>query len=125
VGHKYRGLFLQVGGLTQDWRPCSVKIIVVKSKVVKTGCNLEESSKESYGSKGALLPMRMMMYYYGINKEKRNRGPVASMRNMSNARSSCKARRCLSVNLATYIYISTTNWNFILVEGVDVIRTVS
>jgi hypothetical protein len=27
------------------------KIIVAKSKVVKTGCNLEEFSKDGYGSK--------------------------------------------------------------------------
>jgi hypothetical protein len=34
--------------------PCCVKkkIIVVKSKEVKTGSNLAESSKEGYGSKG-------------------------------------------------------------------------
>jgi hypothetical protein len=28
------------------------QIIVAKSKEVKTGCNLAESSKEGYGSKG-------------------------------------------------------------------------
>jgi hypothetical protein len=33
----------------------------VKSKDVKTGCNLAESSKEGYGSKGAVLSMMMMM----------------------------------------------------------------
>jgi hypothetical protein len=33
----------------------------VKSKEVKTGCNLVESSKEGYGSKMAVLPITMMM----------------------------------------------------------------
>jgi hypothetical protein len=33
------------------------KSIVVKSKEVKTGCNLAESSEESYGS----LPVMMMI----------------------------------------------------------------
>jgi hypothetical protein len=37
------------------------KIIVTKPKEVKTGSNLEESSKEGCGSKRALL--RMMMIY--------------------------------------------------------------
>jgi hypothetical protein len=32
-------------------RPCSVKKIVTKSKEVKTGSNLAESSKEGCGSK--------------------------------------------------------------------------
>jgi hypothetical protein len=40
--------------------PCK-QIIVAKSKEVKTGCNLAESSKEGYGSKRAVLPMMMMM----------------------------------------------------------------
>jgi hypothetical protein len=34
--------------------------IVARSKEGKTGCNLAESSKEGYGSKGALLPMVMI-----------------------------------------------------------------
>jgi hypothetical protein len=34
-------------------RPCSVKIIVAKSKEEKTGRNLAEYSEEAYGSKGA------------------------------------------------------------------------
>jgi hypothetical protein len=38
-----------------------VRIIVAKSKEVKPGCNLAESSKESYGSNRAVLPMMMMM----------------------------------------------------------------
>jgi hypothetical protein len=33
----------------------------VKSKGVKTGCNLAESSKKGYGSKRAVFPMMMMM----------------------------------------------------------------
>jgi hypothetical protein len=33
----------------------------VKSKEVKTGCNLVEFSKEGYGPKGAVLPMMMMI----------------------------------------------------------------
>jgi hypothetical protein len=37
------------------------KIIVTKSKEVKTGCNLAESSKKGYGSKRAVLPVMMMM----------------------------------------------------------------
>jgi hypothetical protein len=32
-----------------------------KSKEVKTGCNLAESSKEGCGSKSKILPMMMMM----------------------------------------------------------------
>jgi hypothetical protein len=37
------------------------KIIVAKSKEVKTGCNLVESSQEVYGPIRAVLPMTMMM----------------------------------------------------------------
>jgi spore maturation protein SpmB len=37
------------------------KITVAKSRQVKTGSNLAESSKEGYGSKRAVLPMVMMM----------------------------------------------------------------
>jgi hypothetical protein len=37
------------------------KINVAKSKEVKTGLNLAESSKEGYGSKRALFPMIMTM----------------------------------------------------------------
>jgi hypothetical protein len=36
-------------------------IIVAKSEEVKTGSNREESCKEGYGSKRAVLPMMMMM----------------------------------------------------------------
>jgi hypothetical protein len=36
-------------------------IIVSKSKEVKTGSNLAESSKEGYVSRSAVLPMMMMM----------------------------------------------------------------
>jgi hypothetical protein len=35
--------------------------IVTKSKDMKIGCNLAESSKESYGSKRAVLLMMMIM----------------------------------------------------------------
>jgi hypothetical protein len=37
------------------------KFIVAKSKEVKTGCNLAESSKEGCGSKRVVLPIMMMM----------------------------------------------------------------
>jgi hypothetical protein len=37
------------------------KILIAKSKEVKTGCNLAETSKEGCGSKLADLPMTMMM----------------------------------------------------------------
>jgi hypothetical protein len=47
------------------------KMIVVKSKEVKTRSNLAESSKESCGSKRAvllLLLLMMMMYYDSFMK---------------------------------------------------------
>jgi hypothetical protein len=61
-GDKYRYLVLQFG----RWTHCYVKIIVAKSKVLKTGWfyskkNLAEFSKEGYGSKRAVLPMMMMV----------------------------------------------------------------
>jgi hypothetical protein len=37
------------------------KNIFVKSKEVKTGCNLTESPKEGYSSKRALLPMILLL----------------------------------------------------------------
>jgi hypothetical protein len=37
------------------------QIIVTKSKDVKTGCSMSESSKEGYGSNGGFLPLMMMM----------------------------------------------------------------
>jgi hypothetical protein len=37
------------------------KIIVAKSKEVKTGCNLAESCKEGCGSKRDVFPMMMMI----------------------------------------------------------------
>jgi hypothetical protein len=40
------------------------KIIVAKSKEVKTGCNLAESSKEDCGSKRPVLPMMMVPWKY-------------------------------------------------------------
>jgi hypothetical protein len=44
------------------------KIIVAKSKEVKTGYSLAESSKEGYGSKWAVLPMMMiMMIMYSLH----------------------------------------------------------
>jgi hypothetical protein len=42
------------------------KKTVAKSKEVKTGCNLAESSKEVYGSKRAVLPMMMIMMLHGM-----------------------------------------------------------
>jgi hypothetical protein len=36
-----------------------MKIILAKSKEVKTGCNLAESSKEGYGSKRVVWSMMM------------------------------------------------------------------
>jgi hypothetical protein len=41
---------------------CKKKIIVVKSKDVKTGSNRAEFSKEDYGSKIVVLPMMTMKY---------------------------------------------------------------
>jgi hypothetical protein len=38
----------------------------VKSKEVKTGCNLAESFKEGYGFKRAVLLMMMMMMMYYV-----------------------------------------------------------
>jgi hypothetical protein len=38
---------------------CKKTIIVTKSKEVKTGYNLAESSKGGYGSRKAVLPMNM------------------------------------------------------------------
>jgi hypothetical protein len=65
-GHKYRDLVLQVGDfdarLTTSF--CK-KIIVVKSKEVKTRCNLAESSKEGFGSKEADLPVMMNVQVSG------------------------------------------------------------
>jgi SRSO17 transposase len=61
---------LGVGRKADD--PNLVKIIIVKSKEVKTRwsrqhsrewTNLAESSKESYGSKSSVLPVMMMMIY--------------------------------------------------------------
>jgi cytochrome b len=45
------------------------KITVTKSKEVKIGCNLAESSKEGHGSKGAVLLMMMMMTMMICRKE--------------------------------------------------------
>jgi hypothetical protein len=38
----------------------SRKIVVTKSREVKTGCNLAETSKAGYGSKRVILPMMMI-----------------------------------------------------------------
>jgi hypothetical protein len=56
-GRKYRDLVLQIGGWTKktDKLPL-LKEIVAKSEEVKTVSNLAEYSKESYGSKTAILP---------------------------------------------------------------------
>jgi hypothetical protein len=37
------------------------RIVVLKSKEVKTGSNQAESSKKGYGSKTAVLPVVVMM----------------------------------------------------------------
>jgi hypothetical protein len=59
-GRKYRDFVLQVGGRMQGRRPCCVKKNA-KSKEMKTGLNLAESSMEYYGLESAVLPMMMMM----------------------------------------------------------------
>jgi hypothetical protein len=41
----------------------------VKSKEMKTGCNLAESSKELYGSKMAVLPVMTMVKEAGCEGE--------------------------------------------------------
>jgi hypothetical protein len=47
-GHKYRDLFLQVWGLMQGCRPCSIKNITVSTpQEVNTRHKLAESSKVS------------------------------------------------------------------------------
>jgi hypothetical protein len=38
----------------------------VKSKEVKTGCNLAESSMEGYGPKRGVLPMMTVMYSFSL-----------------------------------------------------------
>jgi hypothetical protein len=61
-GLKYRDVVVQIWGL--DARLTTLlckKIIVTKSKEVKTGCNRAESSTEGCGSKRTVLPMMMMM----------------------------------------------------------------
>jgi hypothetical protein len=57
---------LQVGEGGLDARLTTLlckKKIVAKSKEVKSGCNLAESSKKGYGSKGAVSPMIMVLIY--------------------------------------------------------------
>jgi hypothetical protein len=39
---------------------CKKKITVAKSRELKTGSNVTESSKEGYGSQGAVLPVLML-----------------------------------------------------------------
>jgi hypothetical protein len=51
-------------GLGLDARPTTLlckRSIVAKSKEMKTGCNLADFSKQSYGSRNAVLPVMMMM----------------------------------------------------------------
>jgi hypothetical protein len=60
-GHKHRELVLQVWGLDSRLTTLFCKKIVTKFKEAKTGCNPAESSKESYGSKRAVLLLLMMM----------------------------------------------------------------
>jgi hypothetical protein len=64
-GHKRRDLFVQVGAWTKSWRPCSVTNLFLRNPnkwkpdgIIYT--NLAESSKESNGSKRAVLPMMMI-----------------------------------------------------------------
>jgi hypothetical protein len=45
-------------------------VTVAKFKKGKIGCNLAESSKESYGSKRVVLPLMMMMMHVMIWKQK-------------------------------------------------------
>jgi hypothetical protein len=61
MGHKYKDLVLQVGGLGA--RPTNFlckTVTAVKSKEVETSCNLIKSSKEGCGSKRAALPLMVM-----------------------------------------------------------------
>jgi hypothetical protein len=53
-------------GLDAKLRTVLCTITVAKSKEVKIGCNLTESSKEGYGSKRAVLPMMMMNMYINV-----------------------------------------------------------
>jgi hypothetical protein len=55
-GHKYRDL-----GLDARLMTLLCTNTVARSKVVKTGCNLAESSKESYGSRRADFLMMMVL----------------------------------------------------------------
>jgi hypothetical protein len=48
-------------GLDTDDLALYKRIIVKKSKELKTRCNLAESSKENYGLKGTVLPVKMMI----------------------------------------------------------------
>jgi hypothetical protein len=60
-GCKYSDLVLKVWGFDTGLKNLLCKnIIVVKYKEVKTGCKLEESSKEGYGSKCPVLPMKQL-----------------------------------------------------------------
>jgi hypothetical protein len=64
VGHKYKELVLQVGGLNARLTTLLCKkIIVAKSKEVKTRSNLAELFKKGYGSKRTVLPMMMIINY--------------------------------------------------------------
>jgi hypothetical protein len=64
TGNRTQDLWICSQTLTtrQQRRSCK-EIIAAKSKEVKTGCNLAESSKEGYGSERAVLLMMVMMKY--------------------------------------------------------------
>jgi hypothetical protein len=61
--HKYRDVVPPVVGVERktDELALQLKNIVAKSKDVKTGSNLAESSEEVCGSNRAVLPILMMM----------------------------------------------------------------
>jgi hypothetical protein len=107
------------------------QIIVAKSKEVKTGCNLAESSRQGYGSKSAGLPMMMMIFermcyhYYksltGITTERK--GTVECF-DMSAGMQLTVMVRCAQVNVVTRTNCRSADGPF-LVGGVTytIVRT--
>jgi hypothetical protein len=71
------------------------KYILVKSKEVKTGCNLAESCNEGYGSKGAVLPVMMIMMNI-VSGPNGGTIKVATPSSESNIRPRCSANVSLS-----------------------------
>jgi hypothetical protein len=69
--HTYKRPGLPGCGLDARLKTLLCKNYHCKIKKSKTGCNLAESSKESYGSKRDVLPM-MMMIKYNIIKSYNN-----------------------------------------------------